>query len=189
MRIGVDLDGVCADFMLGFSEISSKIFGTHTVTDREQVTHWDLQEVFGISEEQIHVVWNEINSSNNFWRTLKPWDRKSFNYFKNAFNGEEVYFITARIRGKNIYKQTVSWLDSVGWINPQVIITVDKVPIIQYLGLDYFVDDRLETCHDISATTNCKAIIYDYPHNRINKTLTRVSNLREYTDILLKRTQ
>lgn len=184
MKIGADLDGVVADFCLSFSQHCNDKYGSKILTEPEQIVNWDFAELLHITTKQVNDIFDEIGNSRTFWRTLKVRDRKSFNYFKKYFNNDEVYFITNRCKGINIFSQTVDWLDSFGWINPQVIVTEKKWRIIKELDLKYFIDDKLENCEQIYRHTDCKPIVYDYPHNRANKILTRVSNLREFTDIV-----
>lgn len=184
MKIGVDLDGVVADFCYSFSHKCNELYGSEMLTETDQIISWDFKEILKLNQSQIDKAFEEIDKSRTFWRALKVLDRKSFNYFKKYFNNQEVYWITNRSKGVNIFSQSVEWLDSFGWRNPQVIVTEKKWRIVKDLQLRYFLDDHLENCEQIYRHTNCIPVVYDYPHNRKNKVLKRVFNLREFTDIV-----
>lgn len=202
MKIGVDLDGVCCNFVLHFSKLYRKIYGNEypLLIDKEQISDWDFKFT-GLSDIQINGIFDRINFTNDFWYTIPTLDINNFKYFRDKFNMSEVYFITSRKNGRNIFYQTIRWLEDKGWRYPQLILSNNKSDIIADLNIEYFIDDSGETCNEILCNPKLydndrnykvKTCIMDYPHNRQGIVseeiglIKRVNNLREFTDYILK---
>lgn len=190
IKIGIDIDGVIANFMHHFSILSRNMYGEHLpiLESEDEILNWDIHKFYPLTEEQIINVFDEINNMDTFWMQLNLIDVKNWIRFKDEFNNKEfeVYFITSRINGKNLHYQTVEWLTYNGWKNPQVIFANKKHDAINLLNIDYFIDDKLSTCEMCFIKTNCKVFIYDYPHNKktVYANLKRLKNLGEFIDFI-----
>ena len=58
-------------------------------------------------------------------------------------------FMTDRM-GDRAKMQTEMWLHSYGMDYPTVLVTGDKIPIVDAMKMDFFVDDRLSTVDDLA---------------------------------------
>src|SRR3990172_4497982 len=89
-----DVDGCLADFMLGFTTLLNREFGT-PITRGHQYEQWD--EVIGVSPQQVKYGWNCVNQSSTFWLTLdslvsnEVWDR-----LRRLQEHTDIYFVTNR---------------------------------------------------------------------------------------------
>lgn len=156
-------------------------------TDPEFPPCWDWDLAFGYSQADIVQTWQEhILSSDRFWRRLDP-----LPYAKNtvrnlnrlAREGNDVYFLTDRV-GIKAKQQTESWLYVLGMQNPTVILVSNKLPILQTLGVEFFIDDRGDTVslvHDMASTTtlDLKVFLKDAPYNRMYEGLRRIGSAKE----------
>jgi hypothetical protein len=157
MRIGVDIDGVLADFCTSYEKLFVDVTGRNTFplwTPQQGPTSWNWPEEYGYSKEETGEVWRRIKESYGFWSNLQP-HLDAVRALQHVYQplrvrGHEWYFITTR-PGQSAKYQTERWL-SRWFLNPCVIIagTGEKGTICQALGIDYFVDDNADNCYDVS---------------------------------------
>ncbi len=140
--IGMDIDGVIADFVRGFTAKGREKFGqTIPVVHTERHMSWD--EFPGLGEHEQHMIWEHIRGSSNFWRFLSPcvpvYVFGSLSQISQEF---PLYFITKRSLGVNVKQQTEGWLKDHGIANPTVLITGAKGEAAKALGLTHYIDDK-----------------------------------------------
>lgn len=198
INVGIDLDGVCANFGLIYSAIANKLYGPkcYIINQETEIEAWNWYEWYPITREEDKVVWEYISKSQNFWTALTVLNKYSFIHMTKSLQDLQnvnVYFITARAqtRGLSVAKQSVLWLNQHGWRNPQVIVTKLKGDFARILELDYFIDDKGENVVDVKASyPECEVYIHSAPHNKnVEKEINgiiRVNNLSEFTNDILK---
>lgn len=145
MRIGIDIDGVLADFVTGFNALAKK---EYNVDLPNPAPEWDWAKAGGLTSAQRNRLW-ELIKSTPFFGTLPPkagapdaLDRLN----DLAGNGHDVYFITTR-PGVTAKMWSELWLTGHGCNIPTVLLAVNeegKGSIAKGLGLDVFVDDKPE---------------------------------------------
>ena len=178
LRIGLDVDGVLADFANPAMEIAKELYPDTDVHNRI----WNL----GLTNEQADAVMKEVASRKNFFFELDPLPNNE--YLTEAQYDHTLFFITARIstKGLPIEEQTANWLRAHYKIyNPTVIVTdsgKDKTKLYDALKLISFVDDRIDTVEQMLATKHQNVFIYDQPWNRSLDISHRVRNIKEYFD-------
>lgn len=192
MRIGVDVDGVLADFNARFIE---RIIG---VTDRDlfparpfDIPCWDYPQFYGYTEAENKAIWKNIESDPLFWASLPPLAGAIANLVHltdRISDGDEVYFITSR-PGIGPKQQTESWLRAHAFVvhHPTVLISSQKGLCAKALKLDKYIDDRWENVVDVSNTHLPTATyLQDQPWNRNEDSdaigVRRVSSLMEIFD-------
>jgi hypothetical protein len=109
-------------------------------------------------------VWQSIESTENFWATLQPLDRRAVPRIHELMlrHRWEVFFITQRpyTAGETVQRQTQRWLVAQGFDLPTVIVLRGpRGHAAQALGLDYHVDDRPQNCVDVVADSHAKTIL------------------------------
>jgi uncharacterized HAD superfamily protein len=169
MRIGIDLDGVLANFNEAFKELIKAQTGIvlPPLSDTYPDT-WDYHKAAGVSPEQGDKMWEYIKTS-MFWASLHalPETPAILDRLETlALNGHHIYFITSR-SGSMAKFWSELWLIRHGYASPTVLISYDKGPIAKGLSLNVFVDDRPENCADVIAQ-GCGTRVYliDAPYNR-----------------------
>jgi uncharacterized HAD superfamily protein len=181
MRLGIDIDGVLADFNTAFYNRLIKVVGRNPFPANYQPTDppcWEWPTAMGYTYEEEMATWADVWDDAYFWQhlndeqdaseTLQQIDKLS------VIQGHEFYFITNR-KGKFVKQQTERWLESRGIYYPTVLISGNKIPIINALKLDAFLDDRLDTvneaqrCVDEGEILPCRIYLRDFSHNRANR--------------------
>jgi uncharacterized HAD superfamily protein len=156
MRLGIDIDGCLANFNEAFGDALIKTTGRDLLpdgwkTNSEFPTTWNWDLAAGYTPEESKRTWEqEIISSSSFWASLPPYPdtAATLKQLNRLSKRHDVYFLTHRM-GKNCKQQTEEWLAKHGMDRPTVIISGQKLPIIVSLGLNFFIDDKLQTVNEI----------------------------------------
>lgn len=200
MKIAIDIDGVLACFNSSFAELIIRESGENRfpkdwlqgIKDNSHFPPcWDYPEHFGYDKTwyKNHIWGKCVGENPKFWESLHPMSDvyqvlEKFN--RMADNGNEVYFITNRV-GIKCKRQTERWLHQRGMLYPCVLLSADKVPLLRYLGVNLFIDDKLETIADVARVAeeekwpDFKLYLKDAPYNREGRNghYTVVSGIRE----------
>lgn len=156
MRVGIDVDGVLANFQPAY--ISTII----AVTGRDlfpgpfgtfDIVTWNYPETYGYTTDEMAQVWNEIKEDPSFWKNLAAYpDVQEFRATIADLlnNGHDVYFITNR-PGNSAKLQSETWLYNylllIEW--PTVLISAEKGECCHALNLTHYIDDNNENCADV----------------------------------------
>lgn len=150
MRIGVDVDGVLADFNKTYIDRVIQVTGRDLFPARPFVIPcWDYPQHYGYTGAELSAVWSLIRKDTTFWRWLSVCDQtvpdavRLLNFQTRA--GDDAYFITSR-PGLLAKRQTEQWLYDLGMDNPTVLICDQKGVAANALNLDCYIDDRPENC-------------------------------------------
>jgi hypothetical protein len=181
LRIGFDMDGVLADFSGAFREHAFRLFGP-SMLEADKSEGGDQRKSVGDPEEEEErqakaeveaqresrrredEVWEAIESTPNFWTTLKPIDERAVPRIHELMlrHGWEVFFITQRpfTAGETVQRQTQRWLVAQGFDLPSVLVLHgSRGTAAAALRLDYHVDDRPQNCIDVSVDSSAKTIL------------------------------
>jgi hypothetical protein len=190
LRIGFDMDGVLADFGQAFREVETRLFGHgEGLSADEPAREEEVQETKarrsedaalrnGVEGEDTRVakiaggegrrrrdlVWRDIQSTPNFWSTLKPMDEDAVRRIHEMTlrHQWEVFFITQRPRtnGETVQRQTQRWLVEQGFDLPSVLVLAgSRGAAAGALRLDYHVDDSAQNCLDVIADSRARPIL------------------------------
>lgn len=167
MRIGLDIDGVLADFTGSYIGLMNEL--SHKKIDPGYPSKWlppiwDFEPSIGFTKEDVIAAWVAIKSSTSFWEDL--------DCLPGAFAtldidlDHDVYYITAR-PGINVKSQTEGWLATNLQVpNPTVLVSDNKGPLAVGLGLDVLIDDRDKNIIEVAAASpRTQCYILDYPYN------------------------
>lgn len=194
LKIGIDLDGVSANFTKGVCELFDKLKINHKpVNSKEDIKEWYFEDWMGVNETQVSRMWDEVDKSKIFWLNLSLIDPEGWKLLiENLANREDVelFFITARTLGRNLREQTFKWLQMQGIKYPTLIFCNEKIKLIDALKLDYYIDDSpsfFEKLNDKFINHyECKAYVLNYPYNAHLERNLGVESLKEFVEIIVK---
>jgi len=195
LNIGVDLDGVCANFIRRFSVVANQMYGSkcYIIEDASLVKHWDWYRWYPIKKIEEDAIWAEVIKIPDFWTTLDVFNRGQWEYFVDKIGKAtniNVYFITTRTQtlGMTVTRQSAIWLVNNGWKYPFVIKSKQKEKFVENLNIEFFIDDNAQNLIDIKQKNpNCKVYAQDATYNveQLNVSgieYKRVSGLRQFSD-------
>jgi len=151
-RVGVDVDGVLADFNSAFIQRVIDVTGRDLFPARPfDIPCWNYPQHYGYTEVEVSTVWTNIKTDSTFWLSLLdyPQTRSLLESLRNIQTaGTEIYFITAR-PGVRVKEQTEGWLLYMGFEFPTVLISSAKGLCARALDLTHYIDDRWENVVDV----------------------------------------
>lgn len=184
--LGVDLDGVVADFHTAFLRILEKQTGRPA---SGPVVTWDFARDLGYTDLEIGRAWQTVHDSDTFWERLPllPEAPAAFAYLRKRMGlGDDVYFVTNR-QGEYVKHQTERWLTP--WIsNPTVLLTANKGLAARVLEFTHYIDDLPWNCEQAYTIGGARVCLMDRPWNRgardshLEHLIPRVSAVAEFAE-------
>jgi len=187
MKIGIDVDGILANFFTAYENLFIRFSGEDKFPGRYPDVLppvWMWPEHYGYDPWIGKVVWDYIKHSPTFWKDLGGLPGSKPFLDELSKTDYTTYFITDR-PGIETQKQTAQWLIKSGYIGlPSVIISADKAAVCKALGVSVYIDDRPSNV--ISMWDNApevKTYMLKYPYNselHDKKPEFEVNNLTEF---------
>ena len=182
MKIMFDVDGVLADFVLGFRRLANEtyklpLYGTHEQPD------WKFPD---LDYQQNNRLWERVKDpKEKFWTTLFPLiSSRLFQRIDDLQTRAEVYFITTRV-GIDAQDQTAQWLQEWGLVRPSVIIAGDKGPICRAIGIRAGIDDKYDNVVAMDlANPEMGAWLLSRPYNTKYEWKQRVNEVDVFLDFV-----
>ena len=158
LRIGIDIDGVLADFRSAFHETAVRLL-RHDVEDTQ-----DLEALTPLSAADVRRVWDHIATAQNWWMEVPAYepDQIARLYSLMRAGGWEVFFMTKRppSAGDSVQFQTQWWIERFGFYLPAVMtVPGSRGDIANGLRLDLVLDDQLINCVEVISTAPTKAVL------------------------------
>lgn len=163
-RIGIDIDGVCYDFVGSYLD--------HIGRDRKdlKLDEWEFFHELGQTREQFLAACSDGLRAGVIFGGERVLPGACSGIYGLIKAGHEITFITDRAsldptRVQRIRDMTHKWLERVGLGDIPVIFDGDKGKVAKQLDLDYFLDDKIENCWDV-ANQGVRVALLDQPWNR-----------------------
>lgn len=167
MKIGFDIDGTITtpdNLVPLVREYFKRDF------NYEYIIHYDMEKVLGISRDELLQFFKDSHEGIIINPKMMEGSVKLIN--RLIEEGHEIYLITARHNSTK--EDTIKWIkkEGINLDNNRVhfIGSHHKEYLIEELGLDIYVDDRLETLIEVDKhlkdSFNIKLILIDAPYNR-----------------------
>src|SRR3954468_4422254 len=159
LRIGLDVDGVLADFRSAFHAAAVRVLR------REVARTSDSPQGAGpLGAADVQRVWDEIAKTRNWWMGLEPYEPEQIArlYALTRASAWEVFFLTKRppSAGDSVQFQTQWWIERFGFYLPAVLTVLgSRGEIANGLRLDLLVDDQLINCVEVVSASTAKAVL------------------------------
>ena len=154
LRLGIDVDGVVADFRSAFRALA----------ERELALARDDVEA-ELSKPDVERLWRAVAATTNWWLDIPAYepDQIARLYDEVRRSRWEVFFMTSRppSAGDSVQLQTQVWLERHGYYLPSVLTTPagSRGELARSLRLDLALDDRMVNCLEIISASNSKALM------------------------------
>lgn len=154
LRLGIDVDGVLADFRTAFRALAAKELGHRGDAEVEQE----------LSKKDVERLWKAVANAPNWWGDLPPYEPDQLaRLYALARSGRwEVFFMTSRppSGGDSVQLQTQVWLERYGFYMPSVLTAPAgaRGELARSLRIDVIVDDHLVNCMEIVGASNARVL-------------------------------
>jgi uncharacterized HAD superfamily protein len=192
LKLGVDIDGVLADWTSAFSRFCEGLFNREFP---RFATSWNLDN-WGFGPGEFKQAWEAMCADRFFYSSLSPLSDLQGFEFRAFARKHRVYFVTTRpwTEGATIEYQTANWLGGIIGVScPTVLVTENKGAVAAALGLDAFIDDKPENLADVHKNSPATWLyLRDWPYNRPEisdlvltpGTYQRVKDFRQFAQIV-----
>lgn len=159
LRIGVDVDGVLADFRSSFHVAAVRALRREVPNPNDSP-----QSVGPLAPQDVRRVWDYIGKTQNWWMDVEPYEPEQIArlYSLTRAAGWEVFFLTKRppSAGDSVQFQTQWWIERFGFYLPAVLtVPGSRGDIANGLRLDLVLDDQLINCVEVVSATPTKALL------------------------------
>ena len=154
LRLGIDVDGVVADFRTAFRAIAERELG---------IAPDDIEKE--LSKPDVERLWRNVSAASNWWLDVPAYEPDQIErlYAQARRARWEVFFMTSRppSAGDSVQLQTQVWLERYGFYLPSVLTTPSgaRGELARALRLDLALDDRMVNCLEIISASNAKALM------------------------------
>jgi hypothetical protein len=157
LRLGIDIDGVLADFRTAFKDTARECL-------RRDVAVESGSDKASVDPVDIERVWNHIARTPNWWMGVRAYEPAEIAqlYAMTRSGKWEVCFLTKRpaSAGDTVQFQTQWWLEQQGFYLPAVItVPGSRGDLANALRLDLAIDDQFVNCAEIIGAGATKALL------------------------------
>jgi hypothetical protein len=159
LRIGIDIDGVLADFRTAFRETAKKCLRREVDDDSQ-----DVEAKGPLSADDVRRVWEHIGRTQNWWMEVPAYEPDQIARLYSVMRAAnwEVFFMTKRppSAGDSVQFQTQWWIERFGFYLPAVMtVPGSRGEIANGLRLDMIIDDQLINCVEVISAAPAKALL------------------------------
>ena len=154
LRLGIDVDGVVADFRSAFRALAERELGIAPEDAESNLTKADIERL-----------WRAVADTANWWLGVPTYEPEQIVrlYARARQSRWEVFFMTSRppSAGDSVQLQTQVWLERQGFFLPSVLTAPAgaRGELARSLRLDLALDDRIVNCLEITSASNSKAVM------------------------------
>ena len=180
--IGLDIDGVLADFISPFLRVLETRVGNGPIT-AATVMDLNFEKHPFVTEQAVLDCIEKVSNDPAFWQQLAPLPSSQHWKALEALSRQQrLVFITHRYERQSysIQQVTCNWLKAYGVSDPVVYFTQTyKSELIRKLKVELFVDDRHENCLDAAENTEALVLMPHRPYNQTfnHPRVQRIQNL------------
>ena len=172
----LDLDGVLADFIQGFTKFAAQVFPKENIPVYSTYQQKVWNGFAGLDEKMEGEVWKAVLLSPTFWADLEPLNTADeWEALESLSLKSDVYFATNRV-GIDPRYQSIAFLEKHGIFRPQVVVTKRKGEFCKCVGATYALDDKADNASAIAWTSEqhngiTRPYLIDRQYNRYNEAI------------------
>jgi len=173
--IGFDIDGVVADTGGAFIRIAAEEYGINSIT-LDDITSFEVVDCLDMDQEIIEEIFTRL-LDDPLTAGLQPM-ADAIPVLHRFAAEAPLTFVTARPHEEPIARWLKHFLQPATFAKTRLVamgVHDNKTSYIKDLGLRYFVDDRLQTCHML-AKEGITPLVYNQPWNKNDHNLPTVNN-------------
>jgi len=184
--VGVDIDGVLADYPRSFLEYINQELNTDF--DSDNIVKYNIYEQFGISTELGMKLKDRYRQSGQK-RFIPVVDGAKEMLADLREQGYKIVLLTARPYQKynRIFSDTMEWLEKNDLVYDAIIFDEDKEErLLKEFGnnrVDFFIEDVASNANAIS-TLGAKCLLVDKPYNQDSKLFTGVTRVGSIKEVI-----
>lgn len=182
--LGFDFDGVIANTAEAFIRIACEQYELCEI-ELEQITNFEVEECLNMKVEMVEDIFTQI-LNDSIGTGLQPMPG-AVRVIEELSDHAPVTIITARPKADPVHR----WLElhmPENVIGNVRIVAMgdhdDKVRHVRALELDYFIDDRAETCVQLEEA-GIRSILFSQPWNRSHPNLPKVNGWQDIRKLCL----
>ena len=182
MRYGIDLDGVCFDFLNVFRTHLNNRFGMK-LEEEEITSYYWYENTDGMDKDDFFIEFHKFGRAGGY-RTLPVLPGTLDALDRINAGGNQIFYITNR--PEYAREDTIAALEEHGFPYAKNLFFAhgDKSSIVDKLNIGVFVEDSGKTIMDIAENTSSHVYCVDYPHNRDVEHV-HVERINDWDDFLL----
>ncbi len=183
-RIGFDIDGVVADTMEAFIRLADEDYGVNTIRPKD-ITCYMVEECLDVDPVMVDEIFGRLLDT-PVQSGLKPM-RGAVSVLQEISRLAPLTFITARPQELPIAHWLKTFLGEDIFEASRLIAMGEhdgKADYIKDMGLDYFIDDRLQTCH-LLEREGIIPIVYSQPWNDTSHGFKAVESWNDIRELCL----
>ena len=164
-RIGFDIDGVVADTAGAFIRLARDQYGLGDI-DPNEITAFQVEDCLNIDTAKVEEIFGHL-LTDPLDQGLEPMPN-AIKVLNELATTAPLTFITARPQKEPIEKWLQNFLSPTAGNEMRLVATGEhdgKGNHIKELGLQYFIDDRAETCISL-AEEGISPYVFNQPWNR-----------------------
>ena len=172
--IGFDIDGVVADTGGAFVRIAGEEYGINSLT-LDDITSFEVVDCLDVDQIIIEEIFTRL-LDDPLTAGLQPMEG-AISVLHRFGAAAPLTFVTARPQKEPIARWLEHFLQPATYEKIRLVAMGahdNKTPYIKELGLQYFVDDRLQTCQML-AREGITPLVFNQPWNRNGHDLPTVS--------------
>ena len=182
MRYGIDLDGVCFDFLNVFRKRLNGAFNLE-LEEQEITNYYWHENTDGLSEDNFLSELDKFGRAGGYRNLpILPGTLDALERIQNA--GHQIFYITNR--PEYVRKDTMAAIKEHGFPFSKNLFFAcgDKASLVNDLSINVFVEDSGKTIMNIANKTKAYVYCVDYPHNR-DVEHNQVERIEDWDDFLL----
>jgi uncharacterized HAD superfamily protein len=187
MVLGLDIDGVVADFLSPFLNLLEREIGKGPIV-AESLMSIDFTEHPVLTKEAVETCSETVKRDPDFWNRLDSLlTQPQWLRLEELNRKERLVFITHRSghQSYDIHGVTVEWLQRRGITDPKVHLAQEhKSVFVEELRIGLFVDDNYEVCQEVAENTAARVFM---PHHHYNRRFShpRVQRIMQFNEIFV----